>query len=50
MSSEEKDERTTITIKVKLPTKETVVEAISKLFPGIEVEVEEKGTSEETPP
>lgn len=47
--SEKKDERATITIKVKLPTKETVVDAISKLFPGIEVEVEEKTPSEETP-
>lgn len=49
MGEEEKPEPTTLTIKVTLPTKETVVDALSKLFPGIEVKVEEDKKEEETP-
>jgi len=47
VSNEEKKPET-VTIKITLPTKETVIDALSKLFPGISVKVEEK-TAEETP-
>ncbi len=43
MSEEEKkveEETRTLTLKVTLPTKETVVKAITSMFPGIEVTVE----------
>ena len=40
--SEEKPEKKTVTLKITLPTKETVVKALSTLFPGIEIEVEEE--------
>lgn len=45
---EEKAKKKTITLKVTIPTKETIVEALTKLFPGIEVEVEEKTSEEAT--
>lgn len=38
-----------VKLTITLPTKETVVEALTKLFPGIEIEVEEEKPSEETP-
>ncbi|MBA7612298.1 hypothetical protein ES703_19534 [subsurface metagenome] len=47
MSNEEKKVET-VTIKITLPTKETIIETLSKLFPGISVEVEEKKTEEPT--
>lgn len=50
MSSEEKDEGQTINLKVKIPTKETIVKSIANLFPGIEVEVVEEKKEEERPP
>ncbi|MBA7490223.1 hypothetical protein ES702_00758 [subsurface metagenome] len=51
MSEEEKE---TITIKIKLPTTEKIVETLRAIFPGITVEVQGKekeeaeATSEET--
>lgn len=48
---ERKPEERTITLKVTLPTKKTVIDAITSLFPGIEVVVEEEkpaGSEEET--
>jgi len=39
---EKKPEKRTLTIKITLPTEETVVEALSKMFPGIKVEVEKE--------
>ncbi|MQY62077.1 hypothetical protein GH146_02155 [archaeon] len=47
MSNEEKKVET-VTIKITLPTKETIIETLSKLFPGISVEVEKKKTEEST--
>jgi len=44
MSEETKPE--TVTIKITLPTKKTVIDTLSKLFPGISVEVEQKKTEE----
>ena len=48
MAEEKKGEPRTLTLKITLPTKETVVKAVSSLFPGIEVEVEEEKPTEET--
>lgn len=45
MSNEEKKPET-VTIKITLPTKETVIETLSNLFPGISVEIEEKKDEE----
>ena len=40
LSMSEKSERKTITVKITLPTEKDIVEALSKLFPGVKVEVE----------
>jgi hypothetical protein len=48
MGSEEKDEGQTISIKIRIPTKETIVENLAKMFPGIEVEIIEKKKEEES--
>ena len=45
MSEEEKPKQT-LTLKITLPTKEAIIDVLLKLFPGIEVEEEEK--TEET--
>ena len=42
MSEEEKKAEETIRLTITLPTKETVVKALTSLFPGIEVTVEEE--------
>jgi predicted RNA binding protein with dsRBD fold (UPF0201 family) len=36
----EKSERKTITVKITLPTEKDIMEALSKLFPGVKIEVE----------
>lgn len=48
MSTEEKPKPKKITLEITLPTKETVIDTLSKLFPGIVVEVEEETKPEET--
>lgn len=44
--SEEKEKPKKITITVAIPTKETIVEALKKMFPMLEVKVEEEKPEE----
>lgn len=45
--TQKKSEKNTLTVKITLPTKEDIVEALSKLFPGVKVEVEGEETTSE---
>lgn len=49
LSAEEEPKPKKVKLTITLPTKETVIDALAKLFPGIKVEVEEEKPSEETP-
>jgi glycine cleavage system regulatory protein len=44
----EKAERKTITVKITLPTEKDIVEALTKLFPGVKIEVEKAEKPSET--
>jgi hypothetical protein len=48
--SEDEKKPVTITIKVTIPNKESIVAAIKQLFPLLEVTVEEEKKPEEAPP
>ena len=49
--SEEKDKPIVVKFKVTIPTKETVLDSLRKMFPLLEVEVEaDEGAQEEEKP
>ena len=49
--SEEKDKPLVVKFKVTIPTKETVLDSLRKMFPLLEVEVEaDEGAQEEETP
>ena len=49
--AEEKDKPTVIKFKVTIPTKESVLDGLKKMFPLLEVEVEaDEGVQEEETP
>ena len=47
--SGEKDKPIVVKLKVTIPTKETVLDSLRKMFPMLEVEVDEGVQEEETP-
>ena len=48
--SEEKEKPKTLTIKITIPTKETIASALKQMFPFIELDIEEEKKPEEAPP